>query len=90
MGARIKDLNIVSLSQANFFYFKSLQESEPSLMVPLLQQVRRKGGKERKGNRIPRDTYYLLFFFFIFSASKNMRRPFKQCLLLLWAYIIVV
>jgi hypothetical protein len=39
MGERVKDMNIVSLSQANFFFFKALQETDKSLMDVMLHQV---------------------------------------------------
>ncbi len=39
MGDRVKNMDIVSSSQGNFFFYKSLQEADPSLVVQMLEQV---------------------------------------------------
>jgi hypothetical protein len=39
MGDRVKNMDIVSLSQGNFFFLKSLQEEDPAIVTFMLQQV---------------------------------------------------
>jgi hypothetical protein len=39
MGDRVKNMDIVSSSQGNFFFFKSLQENDRSLTIQMLEQV---------------------------------------------------
>ncbi len=40
LGDRVKNMDIVSSSQGNFFFFKSLQETDVSISTQLLEQVR--------------------------------------------------
>ena len=39
MGDRVKDMDIVSFSQGNFFFFKSLQDLDKSIVTQMLHQV---------------------------------------------------
>lgn len=39
LGDRVKNMDIVSSSQGNFFFFKSLQEGDVSISTQLLEQV---------------------------------------------------
>ena len=39
MGDRVKDMDIVSSSQGNFFQYKSLQETDKSIAMQMLLQV---------------------------------------------------
>jgi hypothetical protein len=39
MGDRVKNMDIISSSQGNFYYYKSLQESDSGIAVHMLQQV---------------------------------------------------